>query len=99
MVYHCLWHSMCMVLDMVIFLPITWLLLTRVLHPIRVRSVAAGQRYAHDALRALGPMKRGEWSVMAVFAVTVSLWMTLRHREHFFRSGQANYSVPEAVVA
>lgn len=60
-----------------LFLPITWLLLTRVLHPIRVRSVAAGQRYAQDALQALGPMKRGEWAVLAVFAVTVALWMTL----------------------
>jgi sodium-dependent dicarboxylate transporter 2/3/5 len=60
----------------VVFLPIAWLLLTRVLHPIRVRSVEGGRRHAREALEALGPISRAEWTVMAVFGVTATLWVT-----------------------
>lgn len=59
-----------------IFLPLAWLLLTRVLHPIRVRSIGGGRRHARMALAELGPMTRAEWIVLGVFATTATLWMT-----------------------
>lgn len=59
-----------------IFLPIAWLLLTRVLHPIRVRRIEGARRHASEALAELGPMTRAEWSVLVVFATTATLWIT-----------------------
>lgn len=59
----------------VIMLPLTWLLLTRVLFP--ARSVAIGDPRAavHEDLRALGSMDRGERWVGAVFAATALAWI------------------------
>lgn len=60
----------------VVFLPLAWLLLTRVLHPIRLARVENAPQQAREALLALGAVKRPEWTVLGVFAVTATLWMT-----------------------
>lgn len=60
----------------VVFLPIAWLLLTRVLHPIRTRRIEGGRRHASEALSALGPISRPERIVLGVFALTATLWIT-----------------------
>ncbi len=60
----------------VVFLPITWLLLTRVLYPIAITEVPGGREYLDREFRALGPMTRGEWVVMAVFGCTVLAWLS-----------------------
>jgi sodium-dependent dicarboxylate transporter 2/3/5 len=59
----------------IVFLPVTWLLLTRVLHPIGIARVEAGGRYARNALEGLGPMKSGEWITSVVFSVTAAAWI------------------------
>jgi solute carrier family 13 (sodium-dependent dicarboxylate transporter), member 2/3/5 len=60
----------------VVTLPATWLLLTRVAFPIRIREIPGG-REAIDAEHAsLGGMSRGEWSVAAVFALAATLWVS-----------------------
>jgi len=59
----------------VVFLPLVWLLLTRVLYPIRVKRIEAGGEFIRNALRALGPMKRAEWAVFVVFALTALTWI------------------------
>jgi len=59
----------------VVFLPITWLLLTRVLYPIRVREVEGGREMIDRQLRELGPVKRGEWATLIVFCCTATLWI------------------------
>lgn len=59
-----------------IFLPIAWVLLTRVLHRVEVRRIEGGSEHARDALLAMGPMTRPEWTVLAVFLATATLWMT-----------------------
>jgi len=51
------------------------LLLTRVLYPIHVKRIEAGGEFIRNALRALGPMKRAEWGVFVVFALTALTWI------------------------
>jgi sodium-dependent dicarboxylate transporter 2/3/5 len=58
------------------FLPLTWLLLTRVLYPIRLSHIEGGGRLVRDALRALGPMGRAERSVLAVFLLAAAAWIS-----------------------
>jgi sodium-dependent dicarboxylate transporter 2/3/5 len=58
----------------VVFLPIAWLLLSRVLYPFRGVELAAGTPI-RDAVERLGPMKRGEWITLIVFLVTAALWI------------------------
>lgn len=59
----------------IVFLPIIWLLLTRVICPVRLPDIPGGRALIKGELRALGPMTRGEWTVLSVFLVTVALWM------------------------
>jgi sodium-dependent dicarboxylate transporter 2/3/5 len=58
-----------------IFLPLAWLLVTRVLFPADIGEIAGGRQHFDDAYRKLGPLTRGEKVVSAVFAVTAGLWI------------------------
>lgn len=60
----------------VAFLPLCWLLLTRVLHPLPREELTGGAEAVRAARAALGPMKRGEWITFAVFSLTAMGWMT-----------------------
>jgi sodium-dependent dicarboxylate transporter 2/3/5 len=60
----------------VVFLPLTWLLLTRVLYPLRLSHIEGGGRLVRDALRALGPMVRAERIVLVVFLLAAASWIT-----------------------
>jgi sodium-dependent dicarboxylate transporter 2/3/5 len=57
-------------------LPLTWLLLTRVLYPIGFTHIEGGRRLVTDRLRALGPMSRAERIVLGVFLAAALLWVT-----------------------
>ncbi|MBE0645910.1 MAG: SLC13/DASS family transporter [Bacteroidetes bacterium] len=62
----------------VIFLPICWLLLVRVLPASRLRETERktnGGDALRQALRALGPMQRSERLVLAVFLLTAAGWV------------------------
>ena len=59
----------------IVFLPIVWVLITRVLYPIRVGSIEGGSTLIRDGYRKLGPMKRGEWTTLAVFLVAAASWI------------------------
>lgn len=59
-----------------LFLPLTWLLLTRLLYPIRLPRVQGARELVRRELRALGPMSRAEWITLAVFVATSCLWVT-----------------------
>ncbi len=59
----------------VVFLPIVWLLLTRVLYPIRIRQIDGGEKVIASQLQELGPTKRGEWIVFIVFLFTAACWI------------------------
>ncbi|MBI5867002.1 MAG: DASS family sodium-coupled anion symporter [candidate division Zixibacteria bacterium] len=58
-----------------VFLPVAWLLNTRVLFPMRMREIEGGRAWVKEEVSKLGPLNRGERSTMAVFAVTVFLWV------------------------
>lgn len=59
-----------------LFLPIAWLLLTRVIFPIRIKSIPGGRAFIRRELDKQGPLSRGELLVLIVFAVTALAWMT-----------------------
>ena len=50
-----------------IFLPIAWLLITRVLLRADIGEIAGGRNYFDEEYRKLGPLSRGEKVVLAVF--------------------------------
>ncbi|MBW2693530.1 MAG: anion permease, partial [Deltaproteobacteria bacterium] len=53
-----------------ILLPITWLLLTRILYPTRLMRLSGGKEYLARELRALGTVSTGEWVTLTVFGTT-----------------------------
>jgi sodium-dependent dicarboxylate transporter 2/3/5 len=59
----------------VLFLPVAWLLVTRVLFPSGLPPIAGGREWVAGELRRLGPLSRGERVTLAVFAATVALWI------------------------
>jgi sodium-dependent dicarboxylate transporter 2/3/5 len=68
------WMGIAMPLVLV-FLPVTWLLLTRVLYPIRITRIEGGAALGREAYAKLGPMKPGERVTLCVFALTAMLWI------------------------
>lgn len=58
-----------------VMLGITWLLLTRVLFPLRRIEIEGAAGVIRDELQALGRVSRGEKIVAAVFALTALTWI------------------------
>jgi solute carrier family 13 (sodium-dependent dicarboxylate transporter), member 2/3/5 len=59
-----------------LLLPTTWLLLTRLLYPVSRRDLPGGTGAFQRALEALGATGRGEWMILAVFVLTALAWLT-----------------------
>jgi sodium-dependent dicarboxylate transporter 2/3/5 len=59
----------------VLFLPVAWLLLTRVIYPVRLTAIEGGAAFIRAELCKLGPAGRGEWTTCLVFAVTATAWI------------------------
>jgi sodium-dependent dicarboxylate transporter 2/3/5 len=59
----------------VILLPVAWLLLTRVLHPVNIPANAAVQAHLHKLRAELGPMTKPERRVAVVFGTVIFCWM------------------------
>ncbi|WP_436714467.1 SLC13 family permease [Roseiconus lacunae] len=60
----------------VVFLPIVFLLLTRVLYPVKNQTIDGSDRLIRGELDSLGPANRGEWATFLVFVATATLWMS-----------------------
>ena len=60
----------------VIFLPIAWLLLTRVLFQVAREPLAGGQELVQSQLRELGPVRAGELVTLFTFLLAVACWLT-----------------------
>jgi sodium-dependent dicarboxylate transporter 2/3/5 len=58
-----------------VFLPIAWLLVTRVLFRADLGEIAGGRQYFAEEYRKLGPLSRGERTVLVVFSTTAFLWI------------------------
>ena len=59
----------------IIMLPITWLLLTRVIFPFKISASADNHDVVAHELHQMGPMASGERIVLAVFCLTALLWI------------------------
>jgi sodium-dependent dicarboxylate transporter 2/3/5 len=59
----------------VLFLPITWLLLTRLLYPLPASRPRIRTRPGGDAQPRVGPMTHAERATLVVFALTAGLWI------------------------
>ena len=57
-------------------LPITWLTLTKIVFPIRLRRLPGGRELIRNELEAHGRMSRAEWAVLVVFILTAAAWIT-----------------------
>ncbi len=60
----------------VVFVPLTWLLLTRVIYPVPTGPIEGGRELIRSQLAALGPTSRAEWAVLVVFMITALTWIT-----------------------
>jgi sodium-dependent dicarboxylate transporter 2/3/5 len=58
-----------------VFLPLAWLLLTRVLYPLPDRPLRGGLELARRGLAELGAWSGGEQRTAAVFALTAGAWI------------------------
>jgi sodium-dependent dicarboxylate transporter 2/3/5 len=60
-----------------LFIPLTWLWLTRVAYPLEIAEVPGGRELIDEQLRSLGSMSVGERRTAAVFALTAVAWILL----------------------
>ncbi len=70
-------HWMLLFLPLVaVFLPIAWLVITRIACRFETGHFRAGRQLVREQLARLGPMRSPETRMLAVFAATALLWMT-----------------------
>jgi sodium-dependent dicarboxylate transporter 2/3/5 len=65
-----------------VLLPLCWLILVFVCHPVRVRIAGGGEDLLRDRLAALGPIRGGEGRVLLVFTAAALAWF-FRERKIF----------------
>ena len=58
-----------------VFLVITWLMLTRFIYPIAHKEFPGGRELIQRELATLGPVSRGEWTVLCIFLSTALMWV------------------------
>ncbi len=58
-----------------LFLPITWILLTRVLFRLDDSPIEGGRELIGRELAVLGRVSRGEWATCVIFVVTACAWI------------------------
>ncbi len=63
----------------VVFVPITWLFLTRVVLPIRIRSLSGSREMIDEQIAKLGPIAKGERYVLIIFIFTALAWIFLKN--------------------
>jgi sodium-dependent dicarboxylate transporter 2/3/5 len=59
----------------IVFLPLAWLLLTRVLFKVSREPLAGGRELVQNQLRELGPVRPGELVTLLVFGLAVTCWL------------------------
>lgn len=64
---------------MLVMLPLSWLLLTRVMHPVDFDITDEMRGLMADRLKALGALSTSEKRVMFVFLLTVLAWMSRKY--------------------
>src|SRR5699024_7383623 len=59
----------------IVFLVLTWFVLTYVVYRPEVDEIPGGQKLVEDELSSLGPMSRGEKIVSVIFLLTAAAWI------------------------
>ena len=59
-----------------VMLPLAWLLLTRVIYPLRSQEIPGGRAALDAEYRKLGPVSPAEKRIAIIFLVTATLWVT-----------------------
>jgi len=59
----------------IIFLPIVWIYLTRIILPLRLKKIPGEKNVIEQDLKSLGPMKIGEKLTLVVFVVVAVAWI------------------------
>lgn len=59
----------------VVFLPIAWILLTRILFPVHKMNFSTASDFLDREYKKLGPTKPGEWTTLIVFLCAALLWI------------------------
>ncbi|MEM0998866.1 MAG: SLC13 family permease [Bacteroidota bacterium] len=90
----------------VVFVGSGWLLLTRLIYPVRSPRLLGNQDIIRESLRALGPLRRDEAASLGIFGLAAVLWLTgsdIRLGDSFafqgWRSGLGLTEVNDAAVA
>ncbi|GAB2513126.1 SLC13 family permease [Nocardiopsis aegyptia] len=60
-----------------VFLVVCWLVLTRVVYPPTPGGIGEARSHIRQELREMGPLSRGEWTVLVVFVLTALAWITI----------------------
>jgi sodium-dependent dicarboxylate transporter 2/3/5 len=58
-----------------LFLFLAWILLTRLVFPVRIDEIPGGDTLIRGELAKMGKVSRGEWTVLIVFVATALGWM------------------------
>ncbi|OGQ23246.1 MAG: hypothetical protein A3I05_04015 [Deltaproteobacteria bacterium RIFCSPLOWO2_02_FULL_44_10] len=58
-----------------LFLPLTWLLLTKIIFPVHTKHLPQACEIFEQELTLLGKVSRAEWFVMIIFTLTALGWM------------------------
>ncbi len=59
----------------VVFLPITWFVITKIVFPIHIRKIPGGRELIRMELESQGPMSRAEMTTLAIFLLTAAAWI------------------------
>ncbi len=60
----------------VLFIGIGWLLMVKVIFPLRDKHLLGNNHLIPDNIAALGKMRRDEWVTLSIFGLAVLLWLT-----------------------
>lgn len=60
----------------ILFTSLGWLLMVKVVFPLRDKNLLGNDHHIHDSMQALGRVRRDEWMAIAVFGLAVFLWLT-----------------------
>ena len=71
----------------IVMLPLCWLLLTKVIFPLKIETVPRSKTLFKDELRSLGKMQQTEWIVLTVFTLVAICWMFRPVLQKFLPAG------------
>lgn len=85
-----------------VLLVVCWLLLTKFLFPVSLKEIPGGRELIRSELASLGPVSRGEWTVLVVFLLTATAWISrdaLAQWKWLVEHAPAINSIDDSVIA